>query len=119
MVELSSTGAYYIRVANERADDDRQRESIQNWLAANGLSIPPEFRFEDEGFNRETLPQNRPALQQMLAAVAAGKVKWVVVDTLDRFRSQADPQLMQVAATFHDAGAQLISLETGEAVPLS
>lgn len=116
MTHISGTGAYYIRVANERADDDRQRESIQNWLDANGLEIRAEFRFEDEGFNRETLPQQRPALQQMLAAVDSRKVSWVVVDTLDRLRSQIDPQLAHILPVFQEAGVQLITLETGEAI---
>ena len=119
MVQPAGTGAYYIRVANERADDDRQRESILTWLKANDLQVRPEFRFEDEGFNRETPPANRPGLQKMLAGVRSGKLQWVVVDTLDRLKSAEDPGLTAVLQVFKQAGGQLITLETGEAVPLS
>ena len=108
------TGASYIRIGNERFDDDRQRAAIDQWLATQGLTIKPEHHFEDLGFNRDTPLETRTGLQALLKAVRGGTVQWVVVDSKDRLRATDPAGLDQVLQTLREHGCELITFEPGE-----
>ncbi len=78
------TGASYIRVSTDEQETQRQRDSISRWLTANKLSIKPQYRFEDEGFERD-LPQLRPDFQRMMVYSDRRLIQWIVADQQDRF----------------------------------
>ena len=96
--------AIYTRKSTEEGLDqefnslDAQRESAEAYIAsqqAEGWVCLPE-RFDDGGCTGANL--DRPALQRLLAAIAAGRVDCVLVHKVDRFsRSLLDfARLMEV-----------------------
>jgi DNA invertase Pin-like site-specific DNA recombinase len=76
----------YLRVSsNGQIDGDgfpRQRAAITKWAAANGIQI--ERWFEEKGISGKTELENRPALQDLLEALAANGVRTVIIEKLDR-----------------------------------
>ena len=109
----TGTGASYVRIGNERFDDERQRESIDEWLAAGGLKIEPVHRYEDIGFNRDTPLETRVGLSKLLAAVRSGKLAWVVVDSRDRFDTTDETGLPLVTRTLQEHNCRLVTFERG------
>ena len=96
--------AIYTRKSTEEGLDqefnslDAQRESAEAYIAsqqAEGWVCLPE-RFDDGGCTGANL--DRPALQRLLAAIAAGQVDCVVAYKVDRFsRSLLDfARLMEI-----------------------
>ena len=88
---------------------DAQRESAEAFIAAQrheGWTCLPD-RYDDGGFSGGTL--ERPAMQRLLADVAAGKVDCVVVYKVDRLsRSLLD--FARVMQTFDRYGVSFVSV---------
>ena len=114
MLAPQGTGASYVRIGNERFDEDRQRAAIEQWLAAQGLSIKREHHYEDLGFNRDTPLETRTGLQQLLSAVRSGAVNWVVVDSTDRLSTTDPGGLDEVLQALREHNCELITFEPGE-----
>lgn len=76
----------YIRVSGKsQLDGDgfpRQREAIQAYAAAHGLEIVRVF--EERAVPGKTELENRPALQELLAALYANGVRTAIIERLDR-----------------------------------
>jgi DNA invertase Pin-like site-specific DNA recombinase len=76
----------YLRVSGRgQIDGDgfpRQLNAIEQYAVANGLQVAKVFR--EEGVSGTKELENRPALQELLAAIATGDVKVVVIERLDR-----------------------------------
>src|SRR5829696_5853452 len=96
---------------------DAQREAAEAYVksqAHEGWRLCPE-RYDDGGLSGGTL--QRPALQQLLAAVAQGKVDVIVVYKVDRLtRSLAD--FAKLVELFDQHGVSFVSVtQTSSSIP--
>lgn len=106
-----TTLALYARVSSEH---QVQAQTIQSQLSAlreriqqDGVVLPPEHEFIDEGYSGSTLV--RPALERLRDAVALGEVERVYVYAPDRLARKYAYQVMLVDE-FHRAGVELVFL---------
>jgi DNA invertase Pin-like site-specific DNA recombinase len=104
--DLSGDGAAYIRVSDDEQDTKRQHEAIRNFLERYGVTVPQSHHFEDEGWARDTADR-RPDFQRLMRLVEAGKIKWIVVDQLDRFGMKTAKQLFAYLYRLEEAGCRL------------
>ena len=78
--------ALYARVSTQMQEKEEtvtsQIEELVNYARLQGLAIPDEFRFVDEGYSGSTLA--RPALDALRDKVAEGVVDAVLVHDPDR-----------------------------------
>ncbi len=76
----------YLRVSGRgQVDGDgfpRQLNAIEMYAAANGLKVKRVFR--EEGISGAKELENRPALQELLAAIASTDLAVVIIEKLDR-----------------------------------
>lgn len=73
----------YIRVSDEDSDPERQRTTIRNWAAKQGVEIA--MWFEDTvGRNPRDESEKRVQFQQMMRLIEAGGIHAVVVDSIER-----------------------------------
>jgi len=76
----------YLRVSGKgQVDGDgfpRQLSAIDKYAEANGLKVRKVFR--EEGISGTKELENRPALQELLAAIDSAEVKVVIIEKLDR-----------------------------------
>jgi DNA invertase Pin-like site-specific DNA recombinase len=88
---------------------DAQREACVAYIASQrheGWSLVPEY-YDDGGYSGGSM--DRPALKQLLADVAAGKVDTIVVYKVDRLtRSLAD--FAKIVEVLDKAGASFVSV---------
>lgn len=86
MERQSNLAFAYLRVSGKgQIDGDgfpRQLAAIQAYASANGLTLAKVYR--EEGVSGTKELENRPALQQLLAAVTSRNVSVVLVEKLDR-----------------------------------
>lgn len=81
---MSNEVAAYIRVSSDKQDTARQEEAVK--LAAKRLDVKIDHWFKDsEGRNPRDLPHKRKEFQRMMAAVEAGRLSLIIVDSQDRF----------------------------------
>lgn len=77
----------YLRVSSKGQIDgdgfERQRDKIKLWAKSNGATIESEFR--EEGISGKNDLDGRPAMIDLLGAIAANGVRTVVVERADRF----------------------------------
>ncbi len=107
--------AIYTRKSSDEGLDqefnslDAQREACEAYITSQaglGWSLVA-TRYDDGGFSGGTIV--RPALQQLLAEVAAGRVDVIVVYKIDRLtRALAD--FAKIVETFDEAGASFVSV---------
>ncbi len=105
-------GSWYIRLSLDegdlKQDATSQRQNIQGWLAGWKLDVREGFRFEDaEGYTPRHRPQDRPKYQQLLEAVRAGLVKWVVVDHQYRIGGKDEWHYASMIHEFRQAGCHV------------
>jgi DNA invertase Pin-like site-specific DNA recombinase len=87
MLSMDSKKAFaYLRVSGKgQVDGDgfpRQLSAIDKYADANGLKVRKVFR--EEGISGTKELENRPALQELLAAIDSADVKVVIIEKLDR-----------------------------------
>jgi DNA invertase Pin-like site-specific DNA recombinase len=104
----------YLRVSSRGQVDgdgfDRQRDKIQKWTKANGATIEREFR--EEGISGANELADRPAMIELLGAIAANGVRTVVVERADRFaRDLVASELL--LREFTRLGVRVIEAEGG------
>ena len=101
----------YLRVSsNGQIDGDgfpRQRAAIQKWAAANGIQIVRWF--EERGVSGKTELENRPALQDLLEALASNGVRMVVIEKLDRLARDLMVQ-ETILAEFRKQSFEIVSV---------
>ncbi len=82
----SKKGFAYLRVSGKgQVDGDgfpRQLGAINKYAEANDLKVKKVFR--EEGISGTKELENRPALQELLAAIDSADVKVVIIEKLDR-----------------------------------
>src|SRR5215471_3652798 len=91
-LDLSGAGAAYVRVSDDQQDTQRQYDAIRAFEQRHGVSIPRSYRFEDEGWARDTADR-RPDFQRLMQLAEASRIQWIVVDRLDRFGMKTAKQL--------------------------
>ena len=104
----------YLRVSSRGQIDgdgfDRQRDKIKIWAKANGAVIEREFL--EEGISGANELDHRPAMVELLAAIAANGVRTVVVERADRFaRDLVASELL--LREFTRLGVKVIEAEGG------
>lgn len=109
---MDNTAAYgYLRVSGRgQIDGDgfpRQLAAVEQYAAANGLHIVQTFR--DEGVSGTKELENRPALQDLLAAINDGNVRVIVIERLDRLARDLMIQ-ETIIGDLRKRGVQLISV---------
>lgn len=105
-LDLSGPGAAYIRVSDDQQDTKRQYDSAHEFEKRYGVTIPAAHWFKDEGWARDTADR-RPDFQRTLKFAEEGRIKWIVVDRLDRFGAKSAKHLMGYLARLEDAGCRL------------
>jgi DNA invertase Pin-like site-specific DNA recombinase len=103
---LTGPGAAYLRVSDEDSDPERQTDSVLKFLERHDASIPKENWFRDEGWARDTA-DIRPDFQRLIKLAEAGRVRWIVVDQLDRFGIKDAQQLFHYLYRLRCAKCQL------------
>jgi DNA invertase Pin-like site-specific DNA recombinase len=104
----------YLRVSSRGQIDgdgfERQREKIQKWAKSNGTTIEKEFR--EEGVSGKNELEGRPAMIELLGAIASNGVRTVVVERADRFaRDLVASELL--LREFTRLGVRVIEAEGG------
>ncbi len=104
----------YLRVSSRGQIDgdgfDRQREKISKWAESNGFSIKREFL--EEGISGTNELSDRPAMIELLAAIASNGVRTVIVERADRFaRDLVASELL--LREFTRLGVKVIEAEGG------
>jgi DNA invertase Pin-like site-specific DNA recombinase len=105
-----STAFGYLRVSGKgQLDGDgftRQREAIERFAAANGITITQWF--EERGVCLATELDNRPALQELVAALHSNGTRLVLIEKLDRLARDLMVQ-ETIIRDFRKDGFQIIS----------
>ncbi|MFO0847949.1 MAG: recombinase family protein [Gemmataceae bacterium] len=114
MIDLTGTGAAYLRVSTQDQDTSHQRTAILDWLAKHGGRIAPTNWLEDINWSR-TEDESRPSFQRLLSLVDRRKIQWIAVFALDRFAASTPLQQMRYLAQLEYAGCRLYSV-TDEAL---
>jgi DNA invertase Pin-like site-specific DNA recombinase len=104
---MSMTTAVYVRVSSRPQDAARQGPDLKRWVGEHPDEIIKWYR---DKFTGKTV--DRPGFARLLADVAAGKVRRIVVWRLDRLGRTAK----DLTALFEDLrqrGVDLVSLQDG------
>ena len=104
----------YLRVSSRGQIDgdgfNRQRDKIKKWAKSNGATIEREFR--EEGISGANELDGRPAMIELLSAIASNGVRTVLVERADRFaRDLVASELL--LREFTRLGVRVIEAEGG------
>src|SRR5207237_7534560 len=99
-------GAGYVRVSDDQQDTLRQYEALHAFEKRHGVTIPEANWFKDEGWARDTADR-RPDFQRLMKLAETGRVRWIVVDQLDRFGTKNAKQLITYLHRLDEAGCKL------------
>jgi DNA invertase Pin-like site-specific DNA recombinase len=111
-LHLDGNGAAYLRVSGDRQVVDRQLASVAAFEKRHGVTIPPQLRYEDDMPRDQA--DRRPDFQRLLKAVAAGTVRWILVDHIDRFGFKDEWELAKLILQLREAGCQLYDRDDHE-----
>lgn len=107
---LVGTGAVYRRVSDDEQDIDRQRVETNKYLEQNGLTVAPQYVFEDAGWKRHQAAA-RPAFNRLLDAVDKGRIKWIIVDRQDRFEAGDKFEFISIVHRLRSSNCRLITAD--------
>jgi DNA invertase Pin-like site-specific DNA recombinase len=105
-LKLTGDGAAYIRVSDDEQDTARQYASAHAFEKRHGVTIPKQHWFVDEGWARDAADR-RPDFQRLMRLAEEGRIRWIVVDRLDRFGTKSAKQLMAYLYRLEEAGCRL------------
>lgn len=80
---MSDKTAVYLRVSTDAQSVESERGAIEDRLAHDGIAVPDDFWFIDEGESRATF--DRPAFKRLQAAVFGADIDTVYMFDLTRF----------------------------------
>ena len=110
---MQKTAAIYARVSSDRQKEEgtiaSQREALLEHAKAQGLLVPPEWIFEDEGYSGAVLA--RPALERLRDLVAEGQIETVLVYAPDRLSRKYAYQVVLIEE-FGRHGAQTLFVKS-------
>jgi site-specific DNA recombinase len=103
--------AAYARVSSEKQAQNRTVESqltaIRERVAQDGLVLPPERLFIDDGYSGETL--QRPSLESLRDRIAAGEIDRLYIHSPDRLARRYAYQAI-LLEEFQRAGVEVVFL---------
>src|SRR4051794_1522112 len=109
---MTRPAAIYARVSSDR---QKENHTISSQLAAlveyadnHGYLVPPEWRFQDEGYSGATLL--RPGLEALRDLAAAGHIEVVIVHSPDRLSRKYAYQVL-LAEELSRCGVELVFLK--------
>src|SRR5579859_8163107 len=83
---MTRPAAIYARVSSDRQKENHtissQLAALVEYAGSHGYLVPPEWRFQDEGYSGATLL--RPGLEALRDLAAAGHIEVVLVHSPDR-----------------------------------
>ena len=108
---MNKTAAIYARVSTDRQKDQEtiasQTTALLEHAQANQYAVPPEWRFEDEGYSGSTLV--RPGLERLRDLIAEGAIETVLVYGPDRLsRNYAYQVLLLEEFARHGAAVRFL-----------
>jgi DNA invertase Pin-like site-specific DNA recombinase len=111
MTQPTRTAFGYLRVSGKgQLDGDgfvRQRETIERYAAANGVTVTEWF--EEQGVSGENELDDRPALSSLLSALYANGTTLVLIEKLDRLARKLTVQ-ESIIADLQKNGFELVSV---------
>jgi site-specific DNA recombinase len=109
---MNQTADIYLRVSTDRQREQEtivsQRMALLDYAQAHQYSVPPDWRFEDEGYSCSTLV--RPALERLRDLVAEGAIERVLVYGPDRLSRNYAYQVL-LLEEFARHGAEVVFLK--------
>ena len=83
---MTRPAAIYARVSSDRQKENHticsQLAALEEYAGSHGYLVPPEWRFQDEGYSGATLL--RPGLEALRDLAAAGHIQAALVFSPDR-----------------------------------
>jgi DNA invertase Pin-like site-specific DNA recombinase len=105
-LDLTGTGAAYVRVSDDKQITQRQHNSLHAFLKRHSVTIRQEHWFKDEGWARDTADR-RPDFQRLLKLAEEGAVKWIIVSERDRFGTADADEFMHFRYLLRKWGCRL------------
>lgn len=102
--------AAYLRVSTTKQDWKLQRDAVTRAAAARGDRIPKRWWFEEK---KSGGALDRPALNELRAAVRAGTIGRVYVFRIDRLTRSGIRDTLGLVEEFRRAGAELVTVADG------
>jgi DNA invertase Pin-like site-specific DNA recombinase len=112
-LNLSGTGAAYVRVSDDKQDVARQYAAVAAFEKEHGVCVPLRHRYEDHGFQRH-VSAKRPAFQRMMAAARAGLIRWIAVDQIERFGFADQWEFAEMVCALRKAECKLYQIIGGD-----
>jgi DNA invertase Pin-like site-specific DNA recombinase len=111
LVMNSKPAFAYLRVSGRgQVDGDgfpRQLDAVERYATSNGLNVRKVFR--EEGVSGTKELDNRPALQELLAAITSTDIKVVIIEKLDRLARDLMVQ-ETIVGDLRKRGIELVSV---------
>ena len=105
--------AIYARVSSDRQKENHtiasQTAALLTYAETQQYMIPPEWRFEDEGYSGATMA--RPGLERLRDLAAEGQIETVLIYSPDRLSRRYAYQVLLVEELAR-AGVQVIFLKS-------
>ena len=109
---MTRPAAIYARVSSDRQKENptisSQLAALEEYAGSHGYLVPPEWRFQDEGYSGATLL--RPGLEALRDLAAAGNIAVVLVHSPDRLSRKYAYQVL-LAEELSRCGVELVFLK--------
>ena len=109
---MTRPAAIYARVSSDRQKENHticsQLAALEEYAGSHGYLVPPEWRFQDEGYSGATLL--RPGLEALRDLAAAGHIEVVLVHSPDRLSRKYAYQVL-LAEELSRCGVELVFLK--------
>ena len=114
---MTRPAAIYARVSSDRQKENHtissQLAALVEYADSHGYLVPPEWRFQDEGYSGATLL--RPGLEAVRDLAAAGHIDCVLVHSPDRLSRKYAYQVL-LAEELSRCGVELVFLKAPSGV---
>ena len=109
---MTRLAAIYARVSSDRQKENHticsQLAALEEYAGSHGYLVPPEWRFQDEGYSGATLL--RPGLEALRDLAAAGHIEVALVYSPDRLSRKYAYQVL-LAEELSRCGVELVFLK--------
>jgi site-specific DNA recombinase len=109
---MTRPAAIYARVSSDRQKENHticsQLAALEEYAGSHGYLVPPEWRFQDEGYSGATLL--RPGLEALRDLAAAGHIEVALVYSPDRLSRKYAYQVL-LAEELSRCGVELVFLK--------
>jgi site-specific DNA recombinase len=113
---MNQPAALYARVSSQRQKENQtiasQTDALIQYAQTHGYDVPPQWRFQDDGYSGDSL--QRPGLEAVRDLAAEGKISAVLVYSPDRLNRKYTYQEV-LREEFLRCGVQLVFLQSPSA----